>query len=226
MIMFLQAQSLPVPGDRKQEGLLSSLKDGIRFVLRTQELVGAMALDMFGVLFGGAVALLPAFAADILHTGPQGLGLLRAAPALGAVLMAFYLAYHPPVTKSGYKLLAGVGGFGLCIILFAISKQFWLSFLLLAFSGMFDNISVIIRGTVMQLYTPDVMRGRVASVNSIFIGSSNELGSFESGLAAKLLGLIPSVIFGGTMTVLIVAGAARFAPKLRRMEIRRSVSVD
>ena len=175
---------------------------------------------MFGVLFGGAVALLPVFASEILHTGPQGLGFLRAAPAFGAVLMALILAYHPPVHRSGVKLLWAVGGFGACIIFFALSGNFFLSLVLLALSGMFDNVSVIIRGTILQMYTPDEMRGRVASVNSLFIGSSNELGSFESGLAARIMGLIPSVVFGGGMTVMIVLATARFAPKLRRMEIK------
>jgi MFS family permease len=182
--------------------------------------LGALALDMFGVLFGGAVALLPVFASEILHTGPQGLGFLRAAPALGAVFMALILAYHPPVRRSGVKLLWAVGGFGACIIFFALSQNFWLSLVLLALSGMFDNVSVIIRGTILQMYTPDEMRGRVASVNSLFIGSSNELGSFESGLAARIMGLVPSVVFGGAMTVSIVLATAGFAPKLRKMEIK------
>jgi hypothetical protein len=190
-------------------------------VFSNQILSGALALDMFGVLFGGAVALLPVFASEILHTGPQGLGFLRAAPALGAVLMSFVLAYYPPVLRSGYKLLWAVAGFGLCIVFFAISRNFYLSMALLALSGMFDNVSVIIRGTILQMATPDEMRGRVASVNSIFLGSSNELGSYESGLAARLLGLVPSVIFGGSMTIFIVLITARLAPKLRNMEIAR-----
>jgi MFS family permease len=183
-------------------------------------ILGAMALDMFAVLFGGAVAMLPVFAAEILHTGPEGLGLLRAAPALGAVVMAIILAYHPPLHNAGRKLLAGVAGFGICMILFALSTNFYLSFLLLALSGVFDNISVIIRHSILQIFTPDEMRGRVASVNSIFIGSSNELGSFESGLAARLLGLVPSVLFGGTMTLLIVLGVGRFVPAVRKLDLR------
>ena len=216
----MNVQSIPLPVRSAKEGVFTSLSTGIKFVFGNQILLGALALDMFGVLFGGAVALLPVFASEILHTGPQGLGFLRAAPALGAVLMALILAYHPPVKRSGVKLLWAVGGFGACIIFFAVSQSFWISLVLLALSGMFDNVSVIIRGTILQIYTPDEMRGRVASVNSLFIGSSNELGSFESGLAARFMGLVPSVVFGGTVTVLIVMSTAGLAPKLRKMEIK------
>jgi MFS family permease len=220
LYFFYSSKSIPLPLRSAQEGIFTSLSTGIKFVFGNQVLLGALALDMFGVLFGGAVALLPVFASEILHTGPQGLGFLRAAPALGAVLMALILAYHPPVHRSGIKLLWAVGGFGACIIFFALSQNFWLSLVLLALSGMFDNVSVIIRGTILQMYTPDEMRGRVASVNSLFIGSSNELGSFESGLAARFMGLVPSVVFGGIMTVSIVMATAGFAPKLRKMEIK------
>ncbi|MDO9257122.1 MAG: MFS transporter [Bacteroidales bacterium] len=220
LIFFYTTISVPIPARITKEGIFTSLATGIKFVFNHQVLLGALALDMFGVLFGGAVALLPVFASEILHTGPQGLGFLRAAPALGAILMALFLAHYPPVHRSGKKMLLAVGGFGTCIILFALSGNFWLSIGLLALSGMFDNVSVIIRSTILQMYTPDEMRGRVASVNSIFVGSSNELGSFESGLAAKLLGLVPSVVFGGGMTVLIVLATAGFAPKLRKMEIK------
>jgi len=217
---FYTSTSVPLPKQVVKEGIFTSLSTGLKFVFGHQVLLGALALDMFGVLFGGAVALLPVFASEVLHTGPQGLGFLRAAPALGAVLMAMILAYHPPIHRSGIKLLWAVGGFGTCIIFFALSGNFFLSLGILALSGMFDNVSVIIRGTILQMYTPDEMRGRVASVNSLFVGSSNELGSFESGLAARLLGLIPSVIFGGGMTVMIVLATAGFAPKLRKMEIK------
>ena len=220
LIFFYTSKSVPLPVRVSNEGIFTSLSAGVKFVFNNQILLGALALDMFGVLFGGAVALLPVFASEVLHTGPQGLGFLRAAPAFGAVLMAMILAYYPPTHKSGVKLLWAVGGFGVCIIFFALSGNFWLSLALLALSGMFDNVSVIIRGTILQMFTPDEMRGRVASVNSLFIGSSNELGSFESGLAARLIGLIPSVVFGGGMTVLIVLATAGFAPKLRKMEIK------
>lgn len=220
LFFFYSSKSVPLPERKVDEGIFTSLSTGIKFVFQNQVLLGALALDMFGVLFGGAVALLPVFASEVLHTGPQGLGFLRAAPAVGAVLMAMILAYHPPVHRSGVKLLWAVGGFGACIIFFALSGNFWLSLTLLALSGMFDNVSVIIRGTILQMYTPDEMRGRVASVNSLFVGSSNELGSFESGLAAKIMGLVPSVVFGGAMTVSIVLATAGFAPKLRKMEIK------
>ena len=207
----------------QEEDLLSRLSSGLKFVFRNQILLGAMTLDMFAVLFGGAVAMLPVFAAEILMTGPQGLGFLRAAPMIGAVIMSVIMAHRPPLAHAGRYLLAGVAGFGISIICFALSRNFYLSLFLLMLSGMFDNISVIIRTTVMQLITPDEMRGRVASVNSIFIGSSNEIGSFESGLAAKLLGLIPSVIFGGMMTLLIVGVTARKAPALRRLDLREII---
>jgi MFS family permease len=221
LFFFFNTKSVPLPERSRNEGFIKSLAEGIRFVMKKQVLLGSMVLDMFGVLFGGAVALLPVFAAEILKVGPQGLGLLRAAPAFGAVFMSMMMAYYPPLKNTGYKLLAGTTGFGLCMIIFAISKEFWLSMLVLIFSGMFDNISVVIRNTILQLYTPDAMRGRVASVNSIFIGSSNELGSFESGLAARLMRLVPSVVFGGGMTLLVVLITSRFAPKLRKMELKK-----
>jgi hypothetical protein len=174
---------------------------------------------MFAVLFGGAVAMLPVFASDVLFTGPQGLGFLRAAPAFGAVIMALIIAYRPPLKKAGVYLFSTVSLFGLFIILFALSKNFYLSLVFLMLSGMADNISVIIRATIIQTMTPDPMRGRVAAVNSIFIGSSNEIGSFESGVAAKLMGLVPSVIFGGMMTVFITGTMATSLPKLRNLDL-------
>ncbi|MBL7137716.1 MAG: MFS transporter [Bacteroidales bacterium] len=202
------------------ENIWQRLSSGIRFVFRNQILLGTMSLDMFAVLFGGAVAMLPIFAAEILFVGPQGLGFLRAAPMLGAVIMSLILAYKPPATHAGRWLFISVAGFGLSIICFAVSKNFYLSLFLLFMSGVFDNVSVIIRATTLQLLTPDEMRGRVASVNSIFIGSSNEIGSFESGLAAKIMGLIPSVIFGGSMTLVVVGMIAKKAPLLRKLNLR------
>lgn len=192
-----------VPAFSETESLLERIRSGVKFVTRNQVLFGSMMLDMLAVLFGGALSMLPVFAAEVLNTGAQGLGFLRAAPMAGAVIMSVYLAYRPPKARAGKTLLFSVAGFGLSIILFAISENYVLSLGLLILSGMFDNISVVIRGTAVQLLTPDEMRGRVASVNSIFIGSSNELGSFESGVAAKLMGLVPSVIFGGGMTMLV-----------------------
>lgn len=220
-IVFLGlVKNRPMPQFIAGETLYQRLSSGLKFVFNNQVLLGAMSLDMFAVLFGGAVAMLPIFAAEVLMVGPQGLGFLRAAPMAGAVLMSLVIAHRPPMVHAGKYMMIGVAGFGLSIICFAISRNFYLSLGLLMLSGMFDNISVIIRATAMQLLTPDEMRGRVASVNAIFIGSSNEIGSFESGVAAKLLGLIPSVIFGGAMTLGIVGFTSKFAPKLRALNLR------
>jgi MFS family permease len=211
----------PLPAKQIGETLKQSLTVGIKFVFSNQIILGALSLDLFAVLFGGAVAMLPAIADRILHVGPEALGMLRAAPAVGAVIMAFVMAYHPPLKNSGIKLLWGVGAFGICTILFALSSNFYLSFFLLLLTGAFDNVSVIIRHTILQLMTPDQMRGRVSSVNSIFIGSSNEIGAFESGLAAQLLGLVPSIVFGGIMTLLIVAVVAKVAPSLKNLSLEK-----
>ncbi|KQZ56020.1 MULTISPECIES: MFS transporter [unclassified Lysobacter] len=200
--------------------VFKSIGEGLRFVFNNQVVLGAQALDMFSVLFGGAIALLPAFIHDVLHYGPEALGVLRAAPAAGAVLVGLWLARHPPQKNAGRLLLYAVAGFGLCIIGFALSRLFWLSAAMLLLSGMCDGVSVVLRSTILQLSTPDEMRGRVSSINGIFIGSSNELGAFESGVAARLLGLVPSVVFGGCMTLAVVAATARLAPKLRRLNLR------
>jgi MFS family permease len=173
---------------------------------------------MFAVLFGGAVALLPVFAMDILHVGPQELGWLVAASFLGNLVAIAGLTVRPMKNKQGKKLLWSVAGFGLCILVFAISKNFWLSFAALFASGLFDGVSVIIRGTIVQLFVPDEMRGRVSSVNSMFINSSNELGQFESGIAASVMGTVPSVIFGGCMTLLTTIITWIKAPVLRKLE--------
>jgi MFS family permease len=205
------------------EGVFTRIRSGIDFVFQTPELLGAFALDMFAVLFGGAVALLPVFASDVLLVGPQGLGLLRACPAIGAIIMAVVLMFKPPVKDTGKVLFTVVVGFGLCMIGFAFSKSFLLSGILLILSGAFDNVSVVIRGTILQLFTPDHMRGRVASVNSIFIGSSNELGAFESGVAAKIMGLIPSVVFGGCMTLAVVFATIRLNKPLARLSLKNRI---
>lgn len=203
----------------KVEGLRESLTAGLKFVFKNQLLVSALSLDLFAVFFGGAVALLPMFADQVLMVGPKGLGILRSAPAFGALIMAVLLAYYPLKENAGKKLLYAVALFGVCTIGFGLSTNFYLSLIFLALSGAFDNISVVIRTTIVQMQTPDNMRGRVSSVNSIFIGSSNEIGAFESGFAAKLLGLVPSVVFGGTMTMLVTGITARFAPKLRKLNL-------
>jgi hypothetical protein len=218
-IITLRVNEPPAPIERVP--VFASIGEGLRFVWKTQVLLGAQALDMFSVLFGGAVALLPAFITDILHAGPEALGILRAAPAAGSIMVALWLSRRPPEQGAGHLLLYAVAGFGVCIIGFALSTHLWLSALLLLMSGMCDGVSVVVRSTIMQLATPDHMRGRVASINGIFIGSSNELGAFESGLAAKLLGLVPSVIFGGCMTLGVVAATAKLAPRLRRLDLRQ-----
>lgn len=202
------------------EGIFTRIRSGIEFVFKTPELLGAFALDMFAVLFGGAVAMLPVFASEILNAGPQGLGILRACPAAGATLMAVILMFRPPVKDTGRILFMAVTGFGLCMIGFALSRSFILSAMILILSGAFDNISVVIRGTILQLFTPEHMRGRVASVNSIFIGSSNELGAFESGVTAKLMGLVPSVIFGGCMTLAVVLTTLKVNKPLARLSLK------
>lgn len=203
-----------------REKMTESIKAGWGFILKNPVILSVMSLDMFAVLFGGAVAMLPAYADQILHTGSEGLGALRAAPALGSGLMAIWLATHPMHVISGKRLLWTVVGFGASIIVFGVSHVFWLSFLALAFSGAFDCVSMVIRQTLMQWLTPDTMRGRVSSVNSMFIISSNEIGAFESGTAARFLGLVPSVVFGGVMTLVVVALTAWASPQLRRMQIR------
>ncbi len=187
-----------------KESIIKSLSEGIRFVFNSRMLLGALSLDMFSVFFGGAVALLPIFANDILKVGAEGLGMMRAAPAAGAVITMFAMARYSPMGKPWRNLLLAVTGFGLSIIAFGLSRNFYLSLVILFFEGSFDSVSVIIRSTILQLLTPDEMRGRVASVNSMFIGSSNEIGAFESGATAKLMGTIPAVLFGGTMTLVVV----------------------
>ena len=188
-----------------KESIFKSLQEGIRFVFNSKMLLGALSLDMFSVFFGGAVALLPVFANDILNVGPQGLGLMRAAPAVGAVVTMFFMARYSPMAKPWRNLLLAVTGFGISIIAFGLSRNFYLTLFILFFEGSFDSVSVIIRSTILQLLTPDEMRGRVASVNSMFIGSSNEIGAFESGVTARLMGPIGSVLFGGSMTLIVVA---------------------
>ncbi|MGZ3786920.1 MAG: MFS transporter [Bacteriovorax sp.] len=197
--------------------MLDSIKSGIKFVFSSQIFLGAISLDLFAVLFGGAVALLPIYANDILKVGPQGLGFLKAAPSLGSFIMAAIVVHWPPVKDTGKKLLWAVFGFGICMIIFGISKNYYLSLFILALSGAFDNISVVVRGTIMQSLIPPDMKGKVYAVNSIFIGSSNEIGAFESGLAAKLMGVVPSVVFGGTMTLFVVLFTSFKAPKLKNL---------
>jgi MFS family permease len=194
-----------------------NLTIGIRFLLTQPELLGAQLMDLLSVLFGGAPALLPIFTSEILHAGPQALGVLRAAPAAGAVIVSVLLV-HRKLRNAGPALFACVAAFGMCWILFALSRWFWLSLALLFISGMVDNVSVVIRSTLLTLRTPPHLLGRVSGVNQIFIGSSNEIGSFESGVAAKLLGTVRSVIFGGLVTLGVVGVTAWKIPRLRELD--------
>ena len=217
-IFLYQLKPKPPINKIGEKKTLDSVKEGLQYVFKTKELLGALSLDLFAVLFGGAVAMIPVFAKDILLVGPVGFGWLNAAADIGSVIIIILLTVFPIRQQQGKKLLYAVGGFGICIIVFALSKLFWLSFTALLISGFLDGISVVTRGTILQLKTPEHMRGRVMSVNSMFINSSNELGQFESGIAAKLLGVIPSVVFGGCMTILVVTATWFKAPSLRKME--------
>jgi sugar phosphate permease len=208
----------PPPQDG-HEPFVRSFFGGLRFVFGTQAILSSISLDLFAVLFGGVIGLVPAFCKDILHVGPAAMGLLKSSQFLGSAVMGFILAHYPPTRHAGRNLLWSIGIFGLCIIGFALSESYVLSFALLFLSGSFDNVSVIIRSTIIQLFTPDNMRGRVSAVNSIFIKSSNEIGDFESGLAASMIGLVPAVILGGTVTLAVVGFTAICAPKLRKLKL-------
>ncbi|QDA56286.1 MFS transporter [Thermomonas aquatica] len=209
------------PAPQLQRGpVFASIGEGLRFVFGHQVLLAALALDMFAVLFGGAISLAPAFIKDVLHAGPEALGILRGAPALGSVAVAVWLSRRPLQANAGRILLGAVVGFGACMVGFGLSQLFWLSAFFLLLSGVFDGVSVVLRSTILQLSTPDDMRGRVSSVNSIFISSSNELGAFYSGAMARLLGLVPSVVLGGFVTMGVVAATAWRAPKLRQLDLR------
>jgi MFS family permease len=219
LIQMTRIAPRPLQKVLREEGMLVSIRQGLRFVFTNQFIFGALLLDLIAVLFGGAMALLPVFASDVLEVGEKGFGFLRAAPFIGSVAMALYMTKHPPVKNTGKKLLACVSGFSVCMIAFALSKSFALSIAILAISGAFDNVSVVIRSTILQLFTPDEMRGRVASVSTMFISSSNEIGAFESGFAAKLFGLIPSVIIGGSIALASVGATMMALPKLRKLSL-------
>lgn len=217
-MLIFSLQNKPVPPATDDEGVSEKIKAGLRFVFQHKLILSAISLDLFAVLFGGAVALLPIFADEILHVGKEWLGVLRAAPSIGALLIAFYITHNPIQKNAGKILLYSVAGFGLCMIFFALSTNLWLSLFLLIASGGFDCISVIIRVSLLQTLTPENLKGRVAAVNHIFVGSSNEIGMFESGVAARILGAVPSVIFGGFMTLLVVAITARVSKSLRILQ--------
>ncbi len=214
------------------ESIWQSVAAGVRYVLGNQVMLGSMALDLFAVLFGGAIALLPVFARDILQVGPIGLGVLNAAPTTGALLSMLWCSRHPPVRHAGRNLFWAVAGFGVSMIVFALSRSFLLSVLALVFSGVFDGVSVVIRRGILRLLSPNHLRGRIASVSMIFIGSSNELGAFESGVAAALVGTARSVWLGGIVTLVVAAVAAVLTPELRRLSldpsrvIRRDIEID
>ncbi|HYD55250.1 MAG TPA: MFS transporter [Gemmatimonadaceae bacterium] len=214
---FMVMRYQPLPRTPHAGSVLESLASGVRFVRHQPVILGAMSLDLFSVFLAGSEALLPVFAAEILHVGPQGLGVLRAAPAAGAVLTSVWLAHRPPMQRAGRDMLLAVALFACCIIGFGLSRSFVLSLLLLAVSGMADNVSVVIRSTLLQTMTPPEMLGRVSSVNQIFIGSSNELGAFESGVAARLLGTVPAVVLGGIASLGVVGVVAAKVPALRRL---------
>lgn len=218
LMLLTSVASRPLPAVSAEEGVGEKIKAGLRFVFKNKLILGAISLDMFAVLFGGAVALLPIFAKEILHVGTLGLGVLRAAPSAGALATAFYITHHPIRRNTGKVLLACVAGFGICMILFALSADFWISLGLLVASGCFDCVSVIIRSTLLQTLTPENIKGRVSAVNHIFVGSSNEIGMFESGVAAEFMGTIPSVIFGGCMTLVVVALVSWLARSLRNLQ--------
>ncbi|HET7704207.1 MAG TPA: MFS transporter [Candidatus Limnocylindrales bacterium] len=216
----------PMPEPIAGEPILTSLLGGVRYVRRTPVLLGSMALDLFAVFFGGAIALLPIFAADILHVGPIGLGVLRTAPSLGALLVMLAATRRPPGRSAGRTLLVAVAGFGVSMIVFGASTTFAVSLIALFFAGVTDGVSMIIRNTILRVMSPERIRGRVASVNWVFIGASNELGAFESGVAARLFGTVPSVIGGGLLTLAVVAVTAVLVPALRHLDLDTARPTD
>lgn len=216
---MLRVRHQPTPVSPVPVPIIRNLVEGLRYVRKQRVILGALTLDLLAVFFGGVVAILPIFASDILHVGADGFGVLQAAPGAGAVLMAFVLAHRRPFRHAGPVLLAAVTTFGICILGFALSRSFALSVLLLAISGAADNVSAVIRATLIQVQVPPEMLGRVSSVNAMFIGSSNELGYFESGVAARLVGAVPSALFGATMTLLTVAVIAWRVPDVRKLGV-------
>lgn len=225
LFSLMRISKKPILNPKIGEPVLQSLKEGVKFVYKSKAIFGAITLDMIAVLFGGAVALLPIYAQDILKVGSEGFGILRAAPAIGAFITMLITAYIPISRNAGIKLLAAIFGFGVCIIVFGLSTTFWISALALFFSGVTDGVSMVIRQTILQLKTPDHMRGRVASVNAMFVGSSNELGAFESGVTAKLMGTVTAVVFGGSMTILTVLMKGISSPSFRKLDLQKDLDV-
>lgn len=221
VLLVLRIERKPMPVPEAGESLAASLAGGVRYVVHHQVLLGAMALDLFAVFFGGAIALMPVFAADILGVGPVGLGLLRTAPSVGALLSMLATTRFPPRRHAGRTLLACVAAFGVAMVVFGLSTDFVLSLVALFVAGLADGVSVVIRLVILRVESPEALRGRIASVNHLFIGASNELGAFESGVAATLLGVVPSVVAGGLVTMAVVALVAVLAPQLRRLDLGR-----
>lgn len=217
-IFALQLLPKPPVHVKVNEPMITSIKKGFSFVYHNKNLLGVISLDLFAVLFGGAVAFIPEVASTVLHTGAIGYGFLNAAMDIGSLISVGILVRYPMKQKQGLKMLMAVACFGFCIIIFGLSKVYWLSFMALLVAGLCDAVSVVVRGTILQLFTPDELRGRVASINLIFINSSNELGQFESGVTSRMLGTVPAIIFGGAMSVLVVAGTWIKFPKLRKLE--------
>lgn len=217
-IFALQLKPKPPVRQTQEESLFAGIKNGFAYVFNNKNLLGVLSLDLFAVLFGGAVAFIPEVASKVLHTGPIGYGFLNAAMDLGSLISMAILVKYPMRHRQGMKMLLAVAGFGICIIIFGLSKWYWLSFAALLVAGLFDAVSVVVRGTIMQLFTPDELRGRVASINLIFINSSNELGQFESGVTSRWFGTLPAIIFGGAMSMLVVAATWIRFPKLRKLE--------
>lgn len=214
----LQLKPKPPVFKENREPMLQSIKGGFSFVWGNKTMLGVISLDLFAVLFGGAVAFIPEIAEHVLHTGPIGYGFLNAAMDIGSLISVMILLAVPMKQKQGIKMLLAVAAFGLFIIVFGLSKVYWLSFAALVAAGVCDGISVVVRGVISQLYTPDELRGRVSSINMIFINSSNELGQFESGITSRLFGTLPAVVFGGVMSVLVVAGTWMGFPNLKKIE--------
>ena len=223
LLLLTQISKKPILNDKIGEPIFQSLKEGVKFVFKNKTILGSLSLDMFAVLFGGAMALLPIYAQDILKVGSEGFGILRAAPAVGAVITMVLSAYISLNKNAGIKLLSAIFIFGICMIVFGLSTSFWLSVFALFLSGIVDGVSVVIRNTILQIHTPDTMRGRVSSVNSIFVGSSNELGAFESGVTAKLMGVVNAVVFGGIMTLITVTTTAIALPNFKKLDLQKDV---
>jgi len=218
ILFALQLKPKPPVASQQHEPIFTSIRNGFAYVFNNKNLLGVISLDLFAVLFGGAVAFIPEIASNVLHTNAVGYGFLNAAMDLGSLICIAALVRYPMRRRQGLKMLLAVAGFGICIIVFGLSKWYWLSFGALLMAGIFDAVSVVVRGTILQLNTPDELRGRVASINLIFINSSNELGQFESGVTSRLFGTIPAIVFGGAMSVLIVAATWTKFPKLKNLE--------